>query len=116
MADEPLPLLPHEERLPPRTDLWIAASFFVLGAAILVLGWRMPTYADQGGQIYTAPGLVPGFYGRGDRAVEHLARRRGHCAPARSRRARPITRDRTAATAMRASRSRPGSACCSSSG
>src|SRR3954462_2914544 len=22
----------------------------------------MPTYADQGGQIYTAPGLVPSFY------------------------------------------------------
>ena len=63
MADEPLPLLPHEEPLPPRTDLWIAAGFFVLRAAILVLGWRMPTYADQGGQIYTAPGLVPSFYG-----------------------------------------------------
>ncbi|MFL5165167.1 MAG: hypothetical protein ACJ8D8_03055, partial [Microvirga sp.] len=63
MAGEPLPLLPHEERLPPRTDLWIAAGFFVLSAAILVLGWRMPTYADQGGQIYTAPGLVPSFYG-----------------------------------------------------
>ena len=63
MADEPLPLLPHEQRLPPRTDLWIAAGFFVLSAAILVLAWRMPTYADQGGQIYTAPGLVPSFYG-----------------------------------------------------
>ena len=23
----------------------------------------MPTYTDQGGQIYTAPGLVPSFYG-----------------------------------------------------
>ena len=23
----------------------------------------MPTYADQKGEIYTAPGLVPGFYG-----------------------------------------------------
>ena len=33
MADEPLPLLPYEERLPPRTDLWIAAGFFVLSAA-----------------------------------------------------------------------------------
>src|SRR5215216_4467113 len=63
MAGEPLPLLPHEERLPPRTDLWVAASFFVLSAAILVLSWRMPTYADQGGEIYTAPGLVPSFYG-----------------------------------------------------
>jgi putative tricarboxylic transport membrane protein len=63
MADEPLPLLPHEERLAPRTDLWVAAAFLVFSAAILTLTWRMPTYTDQGGQIYTAPGLVPSFYG-----------------------------------------------------
>ena len=63
MADEPLPLLPHEERLPPRTDLWIGAATLVFSAAILVLSWQMPTYTDQGGQIYTAPGLVPSFYG-----------------------------------------------------
>jgi hypothetical protein len=63
MADEPLPLLPHEERLPPRTDLWVAAGFLVFSAAILTLTLRMPTYTDQGGQIYTAPGLVPSFYG-----------------------------------------------------
>jgi hypothetical protein len=63
MADEPLPLLPHEERLPPRIDLWVAAAFLVFSAAILTLAWRMPTYTDQGGQIYTAPALVPSFYG-----------------------------------------------------
>jgi Tripartite tricarboxylate transporter TctB family len=63
MAEEPLPLLPHEEPLPPRTDLWVAAGFFVFSAAILSLTLRMPTYTDQGGQIYTAPGLVPSFYG-----------------------------------------------------
>lgn len=63
MADEPLPLLPHEEPLPPRTDLWVAAAFLVFSAAILTLTLRMPTYTDQGGQIYTAPGLVPSFYG-----------------------------------------------------
>jgi hypothetical protein len=63
MADEPLPLLPHEERLPPRIDLWIAAATLALSAAILVLSWQMPTYTDQGGPIYTAPGLVPSFYG-----------------------------------------------------
>jgi hypothetical protein len=62
MADEPLPLLPHEERLPPRTDLWIAAGFLVFSAAVLTLTLRMPTYTDQGGQIYTAPALVPSFY------------------------------------------------------
>jgi putative tricarboxylic transport membrane protein len=63
MADEPLPLLPHEERLAPRTDLWVAAAFLAFSAAILTLAFRMPTYTDQGGQIYTAPALVPSFYG-----------------------------------------------------
>ncbi|HEX8664641.1 MAG TPA: tripartite tricarboxylate transporter TctB family protein [Beijerinckiaceae bacterium] len=63
MADEPLPLLPHEERLAPRTDLWVAAAFLTFSAAILTLTFRMPTYTDQGGQIYTAPALVPSFYG-----------------------------------------------------
>jgi Tripartite tricarboxylate transporter TctB family len=63
MPDEPLPLLPHEERLPPRVDLWVAAGFLAFSAAILTLTLRMPTYTDQGGQIYTAPGLVPSFYG-----------------------------------------------------
>ena len=63
MADEPLPLLPHEEPLAPRTDLWVAAGFLVFSTAILILTLQMPTYTDQGGQIYTAPGLVPSFYG-----------------------------------------------------
>jgi hypothetical protein len=63
MAEEPLPLLPHEERLAPRTDLWVAASFAVFSVAILAHSWGMPTYTDQGGQIYTAPALVPSFYG-----------------------------------------------------
>src|SRR4051812_12438624 len=58
-----LPLLPHEGRCPPRSYLWIAAGFFVFSAAILVLAFRIPTYADQGGEIYTAPALVPSFYG-----------------------------------------------------
>jgi hypothetical protein len=63
MADEPLPLLPHEEPLPPRTDLWVAASFLAFSAAILILAWQMPTYTNQGGPIYNAPALVPSFYG-----------------------------------------------------
>jgi hypothetical protein len=62
MADTP-DLLPHEQPAPPRTDLWIASVFFVFGAAAAWLAFLMPTYADQKGQIYTAPGLVPGFYG-----------------------------------------------------
>ena len=63
MAEEPLPLLPHEQRLAPRTDLWVAATFLVFSVAVLSLSWRMPTYTDQGGAIYIAPGLVPSFYG-----------------------------------------------------
>lgn len=63
MADDAPTLLPHEEPLPPRTDLWTAAVFLVLGIAIAVLAWRMPTFAEQKGELYTAPGLVPGIYG-----------------------------------------------------
>jgi hypothetical protein len=63
MADDTPSLLPHERPAPPRTDLWIAAVFFVFGAAAAWLAFGMPTYTDQKGEIYTAPGLVPGFYG-----------------------------------------------------
>jgi hypothetical protein len=62
MAEETPGLLPHEKPAPPRTDLWIAAAFFVFGATAAWLAFRMPTYTDQKGEIYTAPGLVPGFY------------------------------------------------------
>jgi hypothetical protein len=55
-------LLPHEVPAPPRTDLWIAVVFFVFGIAAACLAFRMPTYADQRGELYTAPGLVPGIY------------------------------------------------------
>ena len=63
MADETPSLLPHEQPAPPRTDLWIAAVFFVFGATAAWLAFLMPTFTDQKGEIYTAPGLVPGFYG-----------------------------------------------------
>jgi Tripartite tricarboxylate transporter TctB family len=56
-------LLPHEQPAPPRTDLWIALVFFVFSSAAAWLAFVMPRYADQKGEIYTAPGLVPGFYG-----------------------------------------------------
>src|SRR5690349_10173449 len=56
-------LFEHEQPLPPRLDLWIAAVFFVIGTAVAWLAFLMPTYSDQKGTIYTAPGLVPGFYG-----------------------------------------------------
>src|SRR5262245_34354009 len=63
MADETPHLLPHEQQAPPRTDLWIAAVFLVLGVAVAWLAFLMPTFTEQRGEIYTAPGLVPGFYG-----------------------------------------------------
>jgi hypothetical protein len=55
-------LLPHEVPAPPRTDLWIAVVVFVFGTAAAWLAFRMPTYVEQKGEIYTAPGLVPGIY------------------------------------------------------
>jgi putative tricarboxylic transport membrane protein len=63
MATDTSSLLPHEQRLPPRKDLWTAVAFLVLGLAIISLSWSMPTYKEQKGEIYTAPGLVPGIYG-----------------------------------------------------
>ena len=60
---EPVSVLPHEEKLPPRVDLLTAALFLVAAVAIIYASWLMPTYREQAGQIYTAPGLVPGLYG-----------------------------------------------------
>ncbi len=59
----PSSVLPHEEPLPPRYDLWTAAVFFCIGVAIVWLAWQMPTYEEQQGKIYTAPGLVPALHG-----------------------------------------------------
>jgi putative tricarboxylic transport membrane protein len=61
--DEASSVLPHERPLPPRVDLWTGAIFLLLGLAIVALCLKMPTYTDQKGVIYTAPGLVPGIYG-----------------------------------------------------
>jgi hypothetical protein len=63
MAEDSSSVLPHEKPLPPRVDLWTAAAFLALGLAIVVLAWGMPRYEEQKGEIYTAPGLVPGIYG-----------------------------------------------------
>jgi putative tricarboxylic transport membrane protein len=62
MADDATSLLPHEKPLPPRTDLWTAAAFLMLGLGIAAIAWQMPTFKEQKGEIYTAPGLVPGIY------------------------------------------------------
>jgi hypothetical protein len=63
MSEPEKPLLPSEVPLPPRTDLAVAAVFLLLGVSILVLSLQMPNYFNQKGTIYTAPGLIPGFYG-----------------------------------------------------
>ena len=63
MADEASSVLPHEQPLAPRVDLWTGAAFLLLGLAIVSLAWQMPTFKEQKGEIYTAPGLVPGIYG-----------------------------------------------------
>jgi hypothetical protein len=63
MADNAPDLLPHEKPLPPRVDLWTGAFFLVFGLAILALALQMPTFREQKGEIYTAPGLVPSIYG-----------------------------------------------------
>jgi hypothetical protein len=63
MAEDAPDLLPHEKPLPPRVDLWTGAFFLVFGLAILALALQMPTFREQRGEIYTAPGLVPSIYG-----------------------------------------------------
>jgi putative tricarboxylic transport membrane protein len=63
MADEAQSVLPHEKPLPPRVDLWTGAAFLALGLGIFSLAVQMPTFKEQKGEIYTAPGLVPGIYG-----------------------------------------------------
>jgi hypothetical protein len=63
MSDPVPSVLPHEEPLPPRLDMWVAAVFFLGGVAIVVLSLMMPTYREQQGEIYKAPGLVPALHG-----------------------------------------------------
>jgi len=51
------------ERLDPRVDLVIAIVFFLVGTWIAWQAWNMPTFRERQGDIFTAPGIVPGFYG-----------------------------------------------------
>ena len=57
---------PVEYQRPPpssRTDLWTAAVLLAFGLAIVRLAVAMPTFIERGGDPFTAPGIVPGFYG-----------------------------------------------------
>jgi putative tricarboxylic transport membrane protein len=66
MTDTPDPapsLLPHEEPLPPRWDLYVAAAFLSLGIAVIAAALAMPTFYERLQQVYTAPGLVPALHG-----------------------------------------------------
>jgi putative tricarboxylic transport membrane protein len=45
-----------------RADLVTAAVLVVFAAAVLGEAWRMPRFADVGSDIFTVPGIVPGFY------------------------------------------------------
>jgi putative tricarboxylic transport membrane protein len=56
-------LLPHEEPLPPRWDLYIAAAFLCTAIAIIAGAMAMPTFYERLQQTYTAPGLVPALHG-----------------------------------------------------
>jgi putative tricarboxylic transport membrane protein len=51
------------ERLSPRVDLACAAVIFAFAIAAMYFAWLMPTFLERKGEIYVAPGLVPGFYG-----------------------------------------------------
>lgn len=48
---------------PPRSDLFDAAGWMVLGAALLIGSWRMDRLASQNINPYTVPGLLPGLLG-----------------------------------------------------
>jgi hypothetical protein len=62
-TEQPQALLPHEEPLPPRIDLWVAVVFLVLGAAIVSVAAQMPMFRERQGEIYNWPGLVPSLHG-----------------------------------------------------
>lgn len=47
----------------PRVDLVTAAVFMAISLTVFALALQMPTFTDRGGDPFTAPGIVPGFYG-----------------------------------------------------
>ena len=56
MTDTPYPVTP-------RTDMRGAFVWIALGAIIVFQSWRMDRLAQQGAELFTAPGLWPGVIG-----------------------------------------------------
>ena len=52
-----------EERNMPRADLITSILLIGFGVAVFIGSVRMPTFAEQGVNPYSAPGIVPGFLG-----------------------------------------------------
>jgi hypothetical protein len=46
-----------------RADRLGGAAWMALGVAMVAGAWQMDRFTSMGGTVYTAPGLVPGFYG-----------------------------------------------------
>ncbi|WP_374448771.1 tripartite tricarboxylate transporter TctB family protein [Stella sp.] len=62
-AADPPPMDHVRPEPAPRTDLATGALVLAFGLAVLRMAWDMPTFTDRGGDPFTAPGIVPGFYG-----------------------------------------------------
>ncbi|MFS8087330.1 MAG: tripartite tricarboxylate transporter TctB family protein, partial [Acidobacteriota bacterium] len=62
MASDPF-LANPADGVAPRADLAIAAVFMAVGIGIIWQSLSMPTFVGQGGDPFTAPGIVPGFHG-----------------------------------------------------
>jgi hypothetical protein len=62
-AADPPPMDHVRPEPAPRTDLVTGAVILAFGLAVLRMAWGMPTFTDRGGDPFTAPGIVPGFYG-----------------------------------------------------
>jgi hypothetical protein len=47
----------------PKADFITSIVLMAFGGTVLVMSMRMPTFAEQGVNPYSAPGIVPGFLG-----------------------------------------------------
>ncbi|BBK31715.1 tripartite tricarboxylate transporter TctB family protein [Stella humosa] len=61
--DAPVPTDHIRPEPAPRTDLMTAIVVLAAALTVIRLALDMPTFTDRGGDPFTAPGIVPGFYG-----------------------------------------------------